>query len=190
MINPKQTALLIIDMQNDFVEKGAVLEIPSTRSNLKGYKKFIDFCRQKGITVIYTRHCYDAKKNPIEARLFPQLKEAGLREGTPSWDVCDALKPEKNDIIINKTRYDAFYNTNLGNILKNKKVKNLIITGTMTEVCCESTARSGMFQDYNIFFCADMNYTLTEEAQENTLKGIAAHFGDVTTTSKIMKRIK
>ena len=67
MINSKQTALLVIDMQNDFVAEGAVLEIPSTRRNLKGYKKFIEFCRKKRMTIIYTRHCYDAKKNPIEA---------------------------------------------------------------------------------------------------------------------------
>lgn len=73
MINPKKTALLIIDMQNDFVEEGAVLEVPATRKNLREYKTFIDFCRKKGVTVIYTRHCYDAKKNPIEARLFPQM---------------------------------------------------------------------------------------------------------------------
>ncbi|MEK6920650.1 MAG: isochorismatase family cysteine hydrolase [Nanoarchaeota archaeon] len=190
MINAKETALLVIDMQNDFVEEGAVLEVPTTRNNLKEYKTFIDVCRKKGVAIIYTRHCYDAKKNPIEARLFPQLKKGGLREGTPSWDVCNALKPERDDIIVNKTRYDAFYNTNLGSILKRRKITNLIITGTMTEVCCESTARSGMFQDYNIFFCADMNYTLSEEAQENTLKGIAAHFGDVTTASKIEKQIK
>ncbi len=190
MITPKQTALLVIDMQNDFVEEGAVLEIRATRSDLKGYKAFIDWCRKKGIAIIYTRHCYNAKKNPIEARLFPQLKKKGLREGTPGWEICDALKPEKKDIIVNKTRYDAFYRTNLGKILKRKGIKNLIITGTMTEVCCESTARSGMFQDYNIFFCEDMNYTLSQEAQENTLKGIAAHFGDVTTASKIEKQIK
>lgn len=190
MINPKKTALLIIDMQNDFVEEGAVLEVPATRKNLREYKTFIDFCRKKGVTIIYTRHCYDAKKNPIEARLFSQLKKGGLREGTLSWEVCDALKPEKNDVIINKTRYDAFYNTNLNTILKQKKITNLIITGTMTEVCCESTARSGMFQDYNIFFCEDMTYTVSQEAHENTLKGIAAHFGDVTTASKIVKQIK
>ncbi len=59
----------------------------------------------------------------------------------------------------------------------------------MTEVCCESTARSGMFQDYNIFFCEDLTYTVSQEAHENTLKRIAAHFGDVTTASKIEKQI-
>lgn len=189
MINPKQTALLVIDMQNDFVEEGAVLEVPTTRNNLKEYKEFIDFCRKKGVMIIYTRHCYDAKKNPIEARLFPQLKKGGLREGTHGWEVCDALKPEKDDSIVNKTRYDAFFNTKLDKILSAKNIETVIITGTMTEVCCESTARSAMFHDYNIIFCTDLTYTSSKDAHKNTIEVIRGNFGDAWTSVKIMRAL-
>ncbi len=190
MINPKQTALLIIDMQNDFVEEGAIFEVPKIRKNLNSYKAFIDFCREKGATIIYTRHCYDPKQNPIEARLFPELKRGGLRKETRGWQIYDVLKPEKNDTVINKTRYDAFYDTKLDNILRSKKINTLIITGTMTEVCCESTARSAMFRDYKILFCDDLTYTFSQKTHKHTLKVIASHFGDVTIASKIMKTIR
>ena len=151
-INPHKTALMIIDMQNDFTEKGAIIEVTGIRKGFPKFKKFIDFCRDKGLLIIYTRHVYSPKHNPIEARLFPELKRGGLRRNTHGFEIDNYLKPQNYDIVLNKTRYDAFYKTNLEKILKKNGITDIIITGTMTEVCCESTARSAMFRDFNIWF--------------------------------------
>ena len=105
--------------------------------------------------MVYTRHCYIPEKNPIEAKLFPELKKTGLRKGTHGWNIHQEIAPAKDDITVDKTRYDAFFKTKLNQVLKKHTIKTIIITGTMTEVCCESTARSAMFFDYDVIFCSD-----------------------------------
>lgn len=184
-IIPKQTALLVIDMQNVFVEAGAPIEVKGIQKNIADFKKFIDLCREKNILIIYTRHCYTPENNPIEAKLFPGLKKEWLKSGTHGWQIYEILHPEKSDILIDKPRYDAFFQTPLQKILKKNKIKNIIITGTMTEVCCESTARSAMYYDYNILFCSDLTYTSDPNRQAVTLEIIKSHFGSVASSKEI-----
>ncbi len=188
-MNPQQTALLVIDMQNDFVADGGLLEVKRIRRNISSFKSFIDFCRRKKMLIIYTRHCYHPQKNPIEATLFNVLKKEGLRKGKPGWQIFSFLAPEKNDIVINKTRYDAFFKTPLYHILKKRKIKNVIITGTMTEICCESTARAAMFHDFHIFFCNDFSYTSLPSSHKKTLRVIQSHFGKVVSSKDLKKMI-
>jgi nicotinamidase-related amidase len=189
-ISPKKTALLIIDMQNDFIEKGAIFEMPNIRSSLLKFKKFIDECRKKGILIIYTRHSSDPNKNPIEFILFPEQKEKGLRKGTKGFEINKIIKPKKSEIVINKNRYDAFYKTNLEKELKKRKIENVIITGTMTNVCCESTARSAMYRDYKVFFIPDLTFTEKKELHRATLSTISHNFGWVIGSEKILKLLK
>ena len=188
-IKAKRTALLVIDMQNDFTEKGAIIEVANIRKGFPRFKRFIDFCREKGLLIIYTRHNYSPKTNPIEAHLFPELKKEGLRKGTHGAEVNDYLKPKKIDITIDKTRYDAFYKTNLEKILRSKGITSIIITGTMTEVCCESTARSAMYRDYEVWFPPDLNFTCDINKHLYALKVIETHFGRVVNSARILTQI-
>lgn len=183
-ILPKQTALLVIDMQNDFVEEGALIEVKGIRKNLSYFKKFIDICREKNILIVYTRHCYSPEKNPIEAKLFPGSKK-WLKPRTHGWQIYEFLRPEQSDILIDKTRYDAFFQTPLQEILQEYNTKNIIITGTMTEICCESTARTAMYHDYNILFCYDLTYTSDPKRQDVTLGIIKSHFGTIVSSKEI-----
>jgi ureidoacrylate peracid hydrolase len=185
----KNIALLVIDIQNDFVERDAIIEIYSARKNINKLKSFIDFCRRKKILVIYTRHCYDPKKNPIERKLFPELQSGGLRKKTKGWDIYSLIAPQKDDIIINKSRYDAFFNTRLHSILKRKGITKFIITGTMTEVCCESTARSAMMKDYEVLFCSDLTFTASPKMQERTLEVVSRSFGSVCTSTTLKRKL-
>lgn len=187
-MNPKKTALLVIDVQNSFVEEGSPNQIKTIEADLGKLKGFIDFCREKGIKVIYTRHCFDPKNNLIEAKLFPKEMNEALTKGTHGWEIHDKIRPEKKDIIIDKHRYDAFFNTKLNEILRSRGVENVIITGTITQVCCESTARSAMFYDYNIIFCSDLNFSFDKELHERTLKVLKRSFGSVMSSEEAMKK--
>jgi len=169
-LKSRTTALMIIDMQNDFTEKGAIIEVNNIRKGFLKFKKFISFCRDKGLLIIYTRHVYSPKNNPVEALLLPELKNEGLRKNTHGFEIDNYLKPQVSDIVLNKTRYDAFFKTNLEKLLRKKGVTDIIITGTMTEVCCESTARSAMFRDFNIWFISDLNFTSNKKKHANSLK--------------------
>lgn len=186
----EKTALLVIDVQNSFVEEGSANEIKGIKENLAKVKDFIDFCREKGIEVIYTRHTFDPNKNIIEAKLFSEEELEDLRKGSHGWEIHDKIKPREGDIIIDKYKYDAFFKTNLDDVLKSKGIKNVIITGTITQVCCESTARSAMFYDYNVFFLSDLNFSFDEELHNGTLKVLKRSFGEVMGSDEIMEKLK
>ncbi|MEE9322971.1 MAG: isochorismatase family protein, partial [Candidatus Aenigmarchaeota archaeon] len=87
-------------------------------------------------------------------------------------------------------KYDAFYNTNLNDVLKLKGIENVIIIGTITQVCCESTARSAMFRDYNVIFCSDLNFSFDKELHRGTLKVLKRGFGEVMSSDEIMAELK
>ncbi len=188
-MNAKRAALLVIDMQNDFVERGAVFEVKGIREKLLRLKKFISECRKRGAQIVYTRHCYTPEGNPVEARLFPEYGRGALRKGTHGWKINEAVAPEKGDLIIDKTRYDAFFNTDLDAELKTRNIKTVIITGTMTEVCCASTAGGAMFRDYEVVFCSDLNFTSERNRHGMALKIIRDNYGGVMDAETILGKI-
>ena len=182
----KDVALIVIDVQNDFVEEGALIEVESIRQGLQHLREFISFCRDKGATIIFTKHLFDPKLNPVEAKLFPSLHKSGLREGSKGAEIHSEVFPEESDLVITKRRYDAFFGTELEQILREKGIEKVIITGTMTEVCCESTARSAMYRDFEVLFVSDLTFTSDSEVHKNTLKTIKSHFGEVMDSKEII----
>ena len=181
-----KAVLLVIDMQNDFIKEGAIVEVGGIREKVPEFKEFVDKCREKGVKVVYTSHCYDPKKNVVEAKLFPELDEEGLRKSSEGWQIYDKIAPLEGEVVIDKERYDAFFKTELRKVLKSEKVDTVIITGTMTEICCESTARTAMSYDYDVVFCSDLTFTCDKDAHENTLKVIKNHFGKVKSSKEIL----
>ncbi|MCK4589758.1 MAG: cysteine hydrolase [Nanoarchaeota archaeon] len=184
-----KAALLIIDMQNDFVKEGALFEVKGIRKNIEDFKNLINKCREKGLPLIYSRHCYTPENNPIEAKLFPNLEKGGLRKDTEGWQIYSELKPQEGDTVIDKTRYDTFFKTELKSILASKNIDTVIITGTLTNVCCESTARAAMQHDFNVIFCSDLNHCSREEIKKHTLKTIEIYFGQVMSSKEILELI-
>jgi len=178
-----KTALLVIDLQHDFIE--GKLEVKGIKEKLDKLRNFIWKCRKKGVKVIYTKHLFDPIDNPIEAEKFPG--KSYLQEGTQGSEVHNIIIPEKEDIIIKKRRYDAFFGTNLEKVLRSKGIERVIIIGTMTNVCCDSTARSAMYRDFNVLFSSDLTFTSNLEVHENTLKTIQSHFGKVMTSKEILQ---
>ena len=157
-IDAARSALLMIDMQNDFVLEGAPMEVPMARKRLPEMVTAVAACRQAGIPVIYSRHVlldsFDV--SPLETTYNQRLQTVGMRRGTDGVEVVEELKPEADDYVLDKHRYDAFHNTPLKSVLATIRglnaVDTVIIAGTLTEVCCESTARSAYMNDYKVAF--------------------------------------
>lgn len=187
-INPATTALLVIDMQNDFVLEGHPMEVPEARTAIPYIQRLIATSRELGIPVIYSQHTLrdDFAVSPLESTYNERLLTVGMRKGTFGVQVIDALKPAENDIVIEKYRYDAFYATNLEPVLRSirglNQIDTVIITGTLTEVCCESTARGAYMRDYKVAFVSDATGALTAPAQVATENVIRTFFGRVLTT--------
>lgn len=195
-LNSSKAVLLVIDMQNDFVLEGRPMEVPMARHKTPRMKAVIQDCRAAGIPVIYTEHVlFDAfNVSPLESAYNPTLLERGMRRGTDGVRVIDALCPDESDLVIQKHRYDAFHNTPLDTLLKTVRglhqVDTVIIIGTLTEVCCESTARSAYMRDYKVAFVSDATGALSEQAQQATENAISTFFGRVLTSHELAGEIE
>ena len=170
----ERSVLLVIDMQNDFVQEGAILEVAEARKQIPRIRELIDKCHELAVPVIYTIHELDPAICALEVAAFPKLKETGMRKGTKGIQIVDELTPAPGDTIIRKHRFSAFYQTELELILRNIRgsdnpADTVIICGTMTNICCESTARDAFFRDYKVVFGTDINATKTQESQNATL---------------------
>lgn len=158
-LNPDTTALLLIDLQNDFVEPGAPLETAMAYKSLPKLKELMAFCRQKGITLIYTRHAHDEDGSDMGLfkDIYPGLgQRQALIEGQRGAEIYQELAPQEGDIVVRKQRYSAFFETNLDLILRTKGIKDVAIAGATSEDCCLATARDAMYRGYRVAFLADV----------------------------------
>lgn len=187
-----RAALLVIDMQCDFVEAGAIMEVPMARARIPEMRRIVERCRADGVPVFFTRHVLSDRFDisPLETAYIPKLKSSGMREGTPGAELIPELAPRDGETVIAKHRYDAFYNTPLDTALRNVRgpggVDTVIIVGTVTNICCESTARSAFMRDYKVAFVSDANGGLDEASHNATLEIIGKVFGRVMTTDELL----
>lgn len=178
-IRPGQCALLVIDMQ-DYFDSIAY----DIKPNLL---KIIDVCRAKGMRIVFTRHGHKdiSKDGGMLAKWWGDC----IMYGTQEWELMPDLKLEKEDLLIDKNRYSAFFNTRLDEKLRSQGINELIITGVMTNCCCETTARDAFVRDYRIFFVADATATANDDLHIATLKTLAYGFAHIVSTEQICKQI-
>ncbi|WP_353987429.1 isochorismatase family cysteine hydrolase [Ruicaihuangia caeni] len=194
-IDPARSAVLVIDMQRDFVEEGRAMEVPAARGAIPGIRAVCDAARSAGAPVIYTQHVLldDFDVSPLETAYNPKLRQLGMREGTDGVEIVDELAPMPGEVVIAKHRYDAFHNTRLDSVLRSIRglngIDTVIITGTLTEVCCESTARSAFMRDYKVAFVSDATGALLEGAQKATEAVVATFFGRVLTSAQVIDEL-
>jgi nicotinamidase-related amidase len=190
-----RAALLVIDMQKDFVDEGAIMEVAMARHSVPVMRRIIEACRAAGVPVIYTRHVLSDRFNvsPLEVAYQPRLRVAGMREGSAGVEIVPELAPLPHEIVLSKHRYDAFHNTQLETILGNIRgpgqVDTVIIIGTVTNICCESTARSAFMRDYKVAFISDANGGLDEASHNATLEIIGRVFGRVMTAGELIEQL-
>ena len=161
-IDPKKTAMIVVDMQNDFVATGAAMETPAARAVVPKVVEALNFCRDAQVKVVYTAHVH--RRDGCDMGLFddmhpPIANRAALVDGTPGADIYPALAPAAGEHVIKKHRYSAFFGTDLDIILREWGVDTVIISGTTTENCCLSTARDAMFRNYRVVFLSDATAT-------------------------------
>lgn len=203
-IIPDKTAILVVDMQNQFVQEGALLEIPHARVMVPHLSKLLDICRIHNVVVIYIYHAL--RGGTIDAGRFADLFEIVRNNkvsiaGTENVAIYEGLKPHPGDLLVAKPRYSAFYGTDLEAVLRSKGIDTLIISGTVTGACCESTARDAFSHDYKVIFLSDGNASgdipdlgfgpvSAEEVQRVTLTLMALNFAQVASIDQVIAEIE
>ncbi len=190
-LDPRRIAVLVIDMTNAFVERGAPLEVPAAREILPSLREVLSTCRWLKIPIIYTVHVFqkDASNRGLAFDFYPVLKNGCLNEGSSGVEIYPEIAPKDGDIIVQKSRYSAFFNTDLDLILRRLGRDILIITGEASEICCDSTARDAFFRDYKVLFLSDANASTSEAAHAATLRTISTGFGEVLPSKDLLKRL-
>lgn len=192
-LTPQKCALIVIDMQNDFLLEDSPFLTPGGLTILPNTKRLITACRGKGVPVIYTAHVHE---NPqvdggLTAEWWPELKMGkALVSGTKGAEIHSDLVPQKGEKVVRKHRYSAFYNTDLETVLRCLGIEDLIVTGVMTNICCESTARDAFYRDFRVFFLADATGTIKEDLHLGSLRALAYAFAWVTTTDDILRALR
>ena len=192
-----KTALVVVDMQNGFIfDEGFLGKLGLDNTHLKPtvepVRRLVEACHKEGVPVIFTRYILrpDYKDAGCFAELFPAAREvAALASGTWDVELLDALNPQPTDFIVDKTRYSAFYNTNLEVILRGLGVDTVIVCGVTTEICVESTVRDAFFRDYRIIVPSDAVAAIDPVRHEGTLRTISYGFGTVTTTDQVLNAL-
>lgn len=187
ILNRDRCALLVIDMQKFFLEPSSPSYTCGGPAVLPNIARLINSFRAAGRPVIYTCHVH--KADGSDAGIMRWWWKGMCIEGTPESMVHDDIAPCPGDRVIYKHRYSAFYNTDLEVALRGMKIEDLVISGIMTNMCCESTARDAYYRDYRVFFLADATGSIIEEMHRATLLNAALGFAHVTTTDEITERL-
>jgi nicotinamidase-related amidase len=161
-IDPRRSALIVVDMQNDFLQPGAALETPMGREIYPNLQRLLSHARGSGMKVIYTVHTHraDGSDMGLFAEVWPPIAAgACLVDTGPGIDVVPELAPQDDEIVIKKHRYSGFFGTDLDIVLRCADIKTVAITGVTTENCCHATARDAMFNGYRVAFISDATGT-------------------------------
>ena len=196
-INPKTTALLVIDMQNCFIIPNlSIVEVPGVEAIAPNINKLATTLRKNNGQVIWTKHRYTTDwiawyENFCNEETRNQIIE-DTKEGAFPGELWDGMDVQKDDKIITKNRSSAlapdFFL--LKDYLLQKKIDTLIITGTLSNVCCESTTRDAMFLNYKTIFVEDANGTRSDEEHNATLINMIQFFADVRSTKDVLRLIE
>ena len=194
---PSQTALLSVDLQNCFVA-GSPISAPEGREVLDRVNRFAAVCREAGILVVHTRFVLrpDGSNAGVLRETAPPVKAGILNDGSESAALHPGLIVDARDLVIDKPRFGAFHDTALESILRARGVDTVIISGLMTNVCCETTAREAMVRDFRIFFLSDgtatapMGEASAGELQKATLATLGFLFAQVLTIEAMTHKVK
>ena len=201
-IRPSHTALILIDVQNDFcasdgfVAKGG-RDVSLVQEMTERLPELLDRARAAGVMVVFVRCSYSSDDNRYLSDVW--LEQAARRQGggytlspvchdgTKGAEFYGDIAPAPGDVVIVKHRYSAFHGTELDVVLRSHGVRTVVLTGVSTHVCVETTAREAFVRDYYTVVVSDCSAAYSEQEHETALKLIDRFFGEVTSLDEICR---
>ncbi|AFS79799.1 isochorismatase EntB [Gottschalkia acidurici 9a] len=187
-IKKEECALIIIDMQNDFIREGAPIECPGGRDIIPNIQKAKRWAKENDIPVFYTQEMHRFQKVDYGLELERDEPQHCL-EGTEGVEIIEELKPEDDDYVIIKRRYSGYYLTDLEVLMRSFNKKALILTGAATNVCVYATALDAVQRDVKSVVLSDGVAGTSIELHEAFLKNIDYVIGDVVTVDELIKEL-
>jgi ureidoacrylate peracid hydrolase len=199
-LDPARTALVVVDMQGTFCAPGAPAEVPLSRTLVEPINQLAAGLRARGGRVIWVTHANAAVGEGSDWRgFFDHFVAAEVRARTvaslsPQGDgqkVWEGLEQRPEDLHLLKNRYSALIpgSSSLERVLRSAGITHLLIAGTKTNICCESTARDGMMMDFGVVMVSDACAALSDDEHRATLETVIQNFGDVLTVAEVLDRL-
>ncbi|MGI4812828.1 MAG: cysteine hydrolase family protein [Janthinobacterium lividum] len=195
-IDVARTAHVIVDMQVGFMAPGATVEVPHARDIVDNINRISRAVRAHGGVNAFLKYKYEAaspmgwgaKHDGLTTAAFAQQVKQAFSSGSKEFELWAGLDVQAQDWVCDKTRYSAFIQNTcaLPALLAERKIETLIITGTLTNCCCESTARDAHQYGYNVIFVSDGTATVSDAEHNATLNNLYPYFADVMTTDKVL----
>jgi nicotinamidase-related amidase len=178
-VDPSRTALIIGDMQNDFVKEGGTLVVPDAEGTIPAIRSLLDIARESGMRVVFIQDTHRAGDPEWE------IWGEHCREESWGWQVVDELAPREDEATIRKPRYDAFYGTQLEHMLRVWGVDTLIICGTVANICVHYTASSAAMRWFSVIVPKDCISSFNDFDMEASLSQTASLLGEVASGGNI-----
>jgi isochorismate hydrolase len=187
VFSPETSALLVIDMQQYFCDPSSHAYFKDSTTIIPSIHQLITCYRQQSLPVIFTRYALLRTESPgAMGRWWNDV----LYDDDDMSSVIDALHPLPHENVIRKTQYSAFFETELDQILKKRHSTSLVITGVLTHLCCETTARDAFMRNYDVFFVADATASDSKMLHTASLATLSDGFATVTATGEVCAWIK
>lgn len=197
-LDPSRTALVVIDMQNTFCAPGGPAEVPTARGIVNNINRLTNELRGRGVPVIWVLHANAHWQGGSDWELFfrcvvaSEVKERTIQSlAAERQAVWSELETAAEDIVVVKNRYSALISgaSSLERILRSMGVDTLLIAGTKTNVCCESTARDAMMLDFKVVMVSDCCAALSDDEHLASLETFIQQFGDVLTADEVVWKL-
>ena len=197
-IDPTRTAHIVVDLQVGFMGEGALLEVPLARGIVENVNRVSRALWYAKGTIVYVQYKFDPDEphqwGSHYGRMTPEAAgrmQAAFAVGAEQHALWPGLDVQPEDLVVPKTRWSAFIpgTCDLDSLLKAKGIDTLVITGTTTNCCCESTMRDAMQMGYNVLFVQDGNATRSDTVHNASLANMLL-FGDVVTADEAITRIE
>jgi nicotinamidase-related amidase len=178
VVDPKTTALIIVDMQNDFVKEGGALVVGDAEKTIPQIKRLLDLAHRRGTPVFYTQDTHD----PGDPE-FPIWGQHVLRDSW-GWQIVEELAPKSGDRVIQKLRYDGFFGTSLDHELRLRNIATVIVCGTVANICVLHTAGSAALRGYKVILPIDAISAIAPFDFQATIRQTSFLYRGTITTSE------
>lgn len=178
---PESTAVIVVDMINEFLTDGGLMVLASGRKLYGPIQTLVDAAHAAGVHVIWLRDEHpDLSDTEFRKRIVHCL------QGSWGTQIVDALKPGPDDTIMPKSTYSGFYNTPLDETLRARGITTLIVTGVVTNICVRSTCHDAFFRGYDVLVPEDCVSATSDREQASSLYDIDTHYGNVTNLETVL----
>jgi ureidoacrylate peracid hydrolase len=181
-LRPASSALVIVDMINEFCKPGGKMVLPGYEALIPQQRALIAAARAAGMPVIYVIDSH--RKGMRQDREFLKRTPHGA-ENTWATQVVDDIAPHQDDPVVIKHRYSAFYQTDFDLLLRDMRIDQIVVCGVVTNICVRSTVHDAFFRCYDVIVAHDACAATSPREHASSLYDIATHFGTVAAAAEV-----